>query len=317
MGQRTARMWRTHLTGKSLCVILGPTAVGKTGLAIELAQRVGGEIVSADSRQVYRHMDIGTAKPTLDQQTAVHHYLIDMVDPDENLALAQFQRAAYAAIEDIHARGRMPLLVGGTGQYISAVIDGWGIPAVAPNDALRAELEAFARDKGAQALHNRLETLDATAAANIPYQNVRRVIRALEVCIETGQPITKLQRKEPPPYQVMVYGLTLDRDELYIQADRRVDLMIEQGFVDEVSRLIEMGYPRTLPSMSGIGYREIAASLAGEIPLEEAKLLTKNATHDFIRRQYTWFRKMGERVMWHNVRQVDIYDWAEALHRSV
>ena len=146
---------------------------------------------------------------------------------------------------------------------------------------------------------------------------VRRVIRALEVCIETGQPITELQRKDPPPYQIAVHGLTLDREELYAQADKRVDLMVEQGFVDEVRRLLAMGYSRTLPSMSGLGYREIAAYHAGEIALDTAISLTKNATHDFIRRQYTWFRKMGERVMWHNVRQVDIHDWAEALHRSL
>jgi tRNA dimethylallyltransferase len=305
-----------HLTGRPLWVILGPTAVGKTGLALELAQRVSGEIVSADSRQVYRYMDMGTAKPTPEQQSAVPHHLIDIVDPDENLALAQFQALAYTAIDDIHERGGIPLLVGGTGQYISAVIDGWSIPAVPPNDALRAELESFARDQGPMALHDRLASLDATAAANIPYQNVRRVIRALEVCIETGQQITELQRKSPPPYQVVIHGLTLDRDDLYEQADRRVDLMIEQGFVEEVARLLEMGYPRTLPSMSGLGYREIARYLDGEIPLDTAILLTKNATHDFIRRQYTWFRKMGERVMWHNVRQVDIHNWADALHRS-
>lgn len=304
------------MTGRPLWVILGPTAVGKTSLALELAQRVSGEIVSADSRQVYRYMDIGTAKPTPEQQSAVPHHLIDIVDPDENLALAQFQALAYTAIDDIHERGGIPLLVGGTGQYISAVIDGWSIPAVPPNDALRAELESFARDQGSMALHDRLASLDATAAANIPYQNVRRVIRALEVCIETGQQITELQRKSPPPYQVVIHGLTLDRDDLYEQADRRVDLMSEQGFVEEVARLLEMGYPRTLPSMSGLGYREIARYLDGEIPLDAAILLTKNATHDFIRRQYTWFRKMGERVMWHNVRQVDIHNWADALHRS-
>lgn len=305
------------MTGKPLWVILGPTAVGKTGLAVELAQRVGGEIISADSRQVYRFMDIGTAKPTPQQQSTIRHHLIDIVDPDENLALAQFQSMAYTSIDDIHARGGIPVLVGGTGQYISAVIDGWSIPAVPPNEDLRSELESLARSKGPQALHNRLAELDKTAAANIPYQNVRRVIRALEVCIETGQRITELQRKKPPPYQVVIYGLTLDREELYAQVDHRVDQMIEQGFVDEVVSLLAKGYPRTLPSMSGLGYREIAASQAGEISLKEAISLTKNATHDFIRRQYTWFRKMGERVMWHNVRQVDIDDWAEALHRPL
>lgn len=304
------------MIGKPLLVILGPTAVGKTGLAIELAGSIGGEIISADSRQIYRHTDIGTAKPTSQQQAAIPHHLLDVVEPDESLSLAQFQYLAYAAIDDIHVRGHIPLLVGGTGQYISAVIDGWRIPAVPPNNALRAELEAFAHANGPQALHERLAVLDLSAAENIPYQNVRRVVRALEVCIETGRPITDLQRKEPRPYQVVIHGLTLDRDELYEQADRRIEQMLEDGFVDEVSRLLEMGYSRTLPAMSGIGYREIAAALNGETSLQEAVMLTKNATHDFIRRQYTWFRKMGERVMWHNVRQVDIQDWAESLHRS-
>lgn len=303
------------MTGKPLYVILGPTAVGKTGLAIDFAAQVGGEIVGADSRQIYRDMDIGTAKPTAQQQAVIQHHLIDIVDPDEDISLAQIQRLAYAAINDIHARGKIPLLVGGTGQYISAIIDGWSIPAVPPNEALRAELEAYAAAHGAQALHDRLRVLDAAAADNIPYQNIRRVVRALEVCIETGQPITELQRKSPPPYDVTVYGLTLDREELYQQADRRVDEMIEAGFVDEVRRLLERGYSRRLPSMSGLGYREIAAFLADEIPLADAVMLTKNATHDFIRRQYTWFRKMGERVLWHNVRQIVVRDWVDTLDR--
>lgn len=304
-----------RLTGKPLWVILGPTAVGKTGLATALAERLDAEIVSADSRQVYRYMDIGTAKPTPEQQAAVPHHLIDIVDPAQDLSLAQVQRMAYDAINAIHARGKLPLLVGGTGQYISAIIDGWSIPAVPPNDALRAELEAFAAEHGAQALHDRLRALDATAADAIPYQNIRRVVRALEVCIEAGQPISELQRKSPPPYDVRVDGLTLDRDELYAQADARVDQMIAAGFVDEVHRLLAMGYARTLPSMSGLGYRELAAHLAGEIPLDEAVTLTKNATHDFIRRQYTWFRKMGERVMWHNVRHVEIDEWIDSRQR--
>lgn len=303
------------MTGKPLWVILGPTAVGKTGLATALAERLDAEIVSADSRQVYRYMDIGTAKPTPEQQAAVPHHLIDIVDPAQDLSLAQVQRMAYDAINAIHARGKLPLLVGGTGQYISAIIDGWSIPAVPPNDALRAELEAFAAEHGAQALHDRLRALDATAADAIPYQNIRRVVRALEVCIEAGQPISELQRKSPPPYDVRVDGLTLDRDELYAQADARVDQMIAAGFVDEVHRLLAMGYARTLPSMSGLGYRELAAHLAGEIPLDEAVTLTKNATHDFIRRQYTWFRKMGERVMWHNVRHVEIDEWIDSRQR--
>lgn len=303
------------MTGKPLCVILGPTAVGKTGVALELAQALPMEIVGADSRQVYRYMDIGTAKPTREQQALVPHHLIDIVDPDDNLSLAQVQRAAYQAIDSIHARGKLPLLVGGTGQYISAVIDGWNIPEVPPNEALRAELERFAAERGAQSLHDRLRGLDAAAASAIPFQNVRRVIRALEVSIESGQPISELQRKTPPPYTVVVFGLTLDRDALYAQADTRVDQMINAGFVGEVRGLLDAGYPRSLPSMSGLGYRELAAYLEAETTLEVAVTLTKNATHDFIRRQYTWFRGMRDRVLWHNVRQLVVSDWINTLHR--
>jgi len=283
-----------------LLVILGPTSVGKTTLALGLAEYLPVEVVSADSRQIYRYMDIGTAKPRSSELAAVPHHCIDMVNPDENLSLALVKRAMTDAIDAIHGRGHLPLLVGGTGQYISAVIDGWSIPEVPPNHVLRAELEAFAAEYGALALHDRLVTLDPAAAATIPYQNVRRVIRALEVCLEAGQPITELQRKIPPPYDVVVWGLTLERDDLYVQADRRVEAMIEGGFVDEVRGLLASGYPRTLPSMSGLGYRELAAHLEDGLPLSEAIVLTQNATHDFIRRQYTWFRKMGERVVWHN-----------------
>lgn len=304
-----------RLTGeiRPLLVILGPTSVGKTPLALALANHLPIEVVSADSRQIYRYMDIGTAKPTPTELDAVPHHCIDLVTPDENLSLAQVKHAMTDAIDAIHGRRKLPVLVGGTGQYISAVIDGWGIPEVPPNFILRAELEAFASEHGAAALHDRLRALDATAAAHIPYQNVRRVVRALEVCLESGQPITELQRKTPPPYEVVVWGLTLDRDALYERADRRVDVMIEAGFVDEVRRLLEMGYPRSLPSMSGIGYRELAAHVQDGYPLDEALVLTKNATHDFIRRQYTWFRKMGERVLWHNGGALDIQALIDAL----
>lgn len=283
-----------------LLVILGPTSVGKTTLALQLADYLPVEVVSADSRQIYRYMDIGTAKPSVDEQSSVVHHCIDLVNPDENLSLAQVKQAMVDAIDAIHLKGKLPLLVGGTGQYISAVIDGWSIPEVAPNFTLRAELETFAAEHGALALHHRLQGLDATAAGNIPYQNVRRVVRALEVCIETGQPITELQRKIPPPYEIVVWGLTLERDALYHRADQRVDKMVEAGFVEEVRGLLEKGYARTLPAMTGIGYRELAAHLQEAMPLTDAITLTKNMTHDFIRRQYTWFRKMGERVLWHN-----------------
>ncbi len=288
-----------------LIVILGPTGVGKTGLAIEMANKLNGEIIGADSRQIYRYMDIGTAKPTQEQREQAPHHLLDIVDPDERLALAQYQKMAYDLINDIHRRERIPLLVGGTGQYITAIAEGWSIPEVAPNEALRIELEAFASQKGSEALHQRLMTLDPAAAANIDHRNIRRVVRALEVCIETQQPISELQQKHPPPYRILCYGLTLDRDRLYERADQRVDQMMEAGFLQEVQSLLDKGYNRRLPSMSGLGYAQLATHILDNVPLEEAIAITKFDTHDFIRRQYTWFRGHNPGILWHNMGQVE------------
>lgn len=292
-------MWRTHLTGEyPLIVLLGPTASGKTDLAITIAEAIGGEIIGADSRQIYRYMDIGTAKPTPTQRARVPHHLIDIADPDENPGLATYQRLAYAAIDATHARGRIPLLVGGTGQYITAVVEGWSIPEVPPNEALRAELEAHAAAHGAPALHERLRALDPDAAANIDARNVRRVVRALEVCIETGTPISVLQRKQPPPYRMRQYGLALDRDQLRARADARLDAMLAAGFVDEVRTLLDRGYDRALPSMSGLGYTELAAHLLDGLPLAEAVTAARSNTYDFIRRQMTWFRGHDDGIIW-------------------
>ncbi|MEO8608519.1 MAG: tRNA (adenosine(37)-N6)-dimethylallyltransferase MiaA [Chloroflexota bacterium] len=302
---------------KPLIVILGPTGVGKTDLSIAIAQAIQGEIISADSRQIYRHMDIGTAKPTPEQQTAAPHHLLDVVDPDENLALARYQKMVYNVIEIIHARAHIPMLVGGTGQYITAVIEGWTIPEVPPNEALRTELENFAAKHGADALHERLRQLDPAAAENTDYRNVRRVVRALEVCIETGQPISELQRKRPPPYSIITYGLTSEREVLYERADRRVNQMMEQGFLNEVRELLGMGYSRTLPSMSGLGYAQLSAHLLDQKPLDDAIIETKNATHDFIRRQYTWFRGHDSGILWHNIEQLNRDTLVEAVSQWV
>ncbi len=286
---------------KPLIIILGPTAVGKTGLAIEVARALNGEIISADSRQVYRHMDIGTAKPTPEQQAAAPHHLLDIVNPDERLSLAQYQQMAYKIIDDLHNQGKIPLLVGGTGQYITAVVEGWSIPEVPPNETLRAELETYASEQGSAALHTRLATLDPVAAASIDHRNVRRVIRALEVCLETGQPISELQRKHLPPYQITTYGLTLERDTLYERADHRVDEMMAAGFLNEVERLLLMGYNRKLASMSGLGYAQLASHILDRVPLADAVSKTKHDTHDFIRRQYTWFKGHDSGILWHNI----------------
>lgn len=289
---------------RPLVVVLGPTAVGKTGLALRIAERFEGEIVGADSRQIYRLMDIGTAKPTTDEQRRVPHHLIDVVNPDENLGLADYQHLAYTAINAIHARGRLPLLVGGTGQYLTAVTEGWSIPEVPPNPALRAELEHLAQQQGALALHNALQQVDPAAAAKIHPNNVRRTIRALEVFRETGTPISILQRKQPPPYRIFQIGLRMSRDLLYEQADRRLDMMLLGGFVEEVRRLLDLGYDRSLPSMTALGYRELSAHLLDGLALDAAVTASKIATHDFIRRQETWFSGHDQGILWHNIQEL-------------
>jgi tRNA dimethylallyltransferase len=274
-------------------VIAGPTGIGKTALAIASARQMSGEIVNADSRQIYRSMDIGTAKPTLDEQAAAPHHLIDVVDPDQTLTMAEYQRLAYTAIDDIHRRGKMVLLVGGTGQYITAVLEGWHTPEVAPNLALRAELAAYAAEHGAEALFDRLRTLDAESAARMDSHNVRRTIRALEVCIETGQPFSAQRRKTPPPYRVLELGLTMPREALYARLDARIDRMMANGLLDEVRTLHERGYDWRLPAMSGLGYAQLGAYLRDETALDEAVAAIKRDTRTFVRHQYTWFRRHG------------------------
>ncbi|MBZ0303791.1 MAG: tRNA (adenosine(37)-N6)-dimethylallyltransferase MiaA [Anaerolineae bacterium] len=302
------------MTGRMpLIVVLGPTAIGKTGLAMTLAHALEGEIIGADSRQIYRGMDIGTAKPTPDQQRLVPHQLIDMVAPDESFGLAQYQRLAYAAIDDAHRRRKLPLLVGGTGQYLTAVIEGWSIPEVRPNDALRIELEYFAAEHGSESLHQRLQRVDPAAAEGIHHRNVRRVIRALEVFMETGTPISQLQQKNRPPYAIRQYGLRLERAALYQRADQRLDDMLTAGFVDEVRQLLEKGYDRNLPSMSGLGYAQLAAHLLDGIALDDARLATCNATHDFIRRQLTWFRGHDTGIHWLDVEQINVQSVVTAI----
>jgi len=290
--------WDGSEAQSPLVVIVGPTAVGKTHLALRLAGEVGAEIVSADSRQVYRGMDVGTDKPTAEERQRVPHHLVDIVNPDEEFTLARYQDLAYAAIDDVLARGKVPFLVGGTGLYIKAVMEGWNIPRVRPNEALRTELYQEAEVKGGEALHARLHQVDPVAAEKIDPRNVRRVIRALEVYLETGRPISELQRRRPPPYRVLQIGLTMARAALYRRIDQRVDRMIERGLVEEVRGLVEQGYGYELPAMSGLGYRQIGCYLRGEISLEEAIRLIKRDTRRFVRQQYNWFRLDDEGIRW-------------------
>jgi tRNA dimethylallyltransferase len=320
-------MWRTPLTGNKsftpLVVITGPTAVGKTRFSLDIAEALNGEIVSADSRQIYRYMDVGTAKPTLEEQKRVPHHLIDVVDPDENLSLAQYVAQAKAAIDSIHHKKRLPLLVGGTAQYINALVEGWSIPEVPPNPELRAELEAYADEHGAIALYKRLQAVDTPATEKIEYQNVRRVVRALEVYYTTGKPISELQQKHPPTYAIRAYVFTTEREKLYQQADQRVEAMIDTGLLDEVRGLLENGYSPGIPAMSGIGYAQLIQHLQGDVTLAEAVEQTKIATHKFIRHQYTWFRKYNQSHLWHNVEEItsddliiDIQQWLKHQPRN-
>lgn len=277
---------------QALLAIVGPTAVGKTALAIRLAQCLHGEIVSADSRQIYRLMDIGTAKPTPAERAAAQHHLIDLIDPDEPFSLAQYQDLAFAAIGDITVRGCVPILAGGTGQYLAAVLEGWQMPRVAPQPELRARLEQEAAQSGAEALHARLQQVDPVAAAKILPGNLRRIIRALEVYESTGRPISEQQRMQAPPFRVLTLWLTLPTEALYRQIDERVDRMMATGLPDEVQSLITRGYDWELPALSSLGYRELRPLLEGSATLAEATQRLKYNTHAFARRQAAWFRRL-------------------------
>ncbi len=289
---------KTPYALKPLPVILGPTAVGKTVVAIDLAQRLNGEVVSADSRYFYRGMDIGTAKPTPVEMQGVPHHLVDVADPDEVWSLAAFREQAALSIDAILGRARLPLLVGGAGQYIRAVVEGWTPPEVLANPGLRQVLEDWAHVVGAQGLHERLAQLDPPAAEKIDYHNVRRSVRALEVIFTTGRRFSEQRRAAASPYRALQIGLTRPRPELYARIDARIDLMLEQGLVAETQRLLEAGFSRRLPALSAIGYREIAAYLEGEISLGEAVTLMRRNTRTYVRRQNTWFKPTDPLIHW-------------------
>lgn len=281
---------------------------------MRIAQALGGEIVSADSRQVYTGMDIGTAKPSPEERKRATHRLVDIITPDVWLTLAEFQVQSYAAIDHIIEDGKLPLLVGGTGQYVKAVVEGWGIPHVPPQPALRADLEAFADSYGATALHARLAEVDAAAAHAIDYRNVRRVVRALEVYLVSGRPITALQARRPPAYRILQIGLTRGRQSLYRRVDERIDRMVSEGLVDEVKALTQAGYGWELPSMSGLGYAQIGAYLRGECSLEEAIARIKHDTRAFIRKQYNWFRLADPAITWFDLDHQSPDDVLKAVH---
>jgi tRNA dimethylallyltransferase len=283
---------------KCLVAVIGPTAAGKSQLALHLAENFDGEIVNADSRQVYRYMDIGTAKPSRDTLSLIRHHLIDLINPDEPFSLAVYQRLACKAIENIQRRDKLPLLVGGSGLYVWSVVEGWKIPAIPPNAEFRRGLERRALEKGGYALFQELQKVDPVAATKIMPGNLRRIIRALEIYQKTGQPVSGLWQKQPPQYPILIIGLTMQRANLYRRVDSRVDEMLKQGLVDEVKDLMAKGYSLDLPSMSGIGYKQIALFIQGDIDLTTAIVQIKKETHRFARHQYAWFRPSDTRIHW-------------------
>lgn len=300
-----------------LVVIVGPTAVGKTDLAVQLAQQLETEIISADSRQIYRKMDIGTAKPDKSLLALVHHHLIDIVEPEETYSLAVFQSQAREIIEQLQMRGKVPMLVGGTGQYIRAVVQGWKPPELKPNLELRRKLEENAARNGVGGLLAQLQERDPVSAERIDPRNVRRVIRALEVTIQTGRPFSGQRLVEPPPYRIIQIGLNRPREELYRRIDQRIDLMIHAGLLAEVTAILKGGCPEDAPSMSAIGYREMVAVLNGKIGMEEAVVLMKRATRNYVRRQANWFSLRDEAIHWFNMQEDTLSQVAGFLTKEI
>lgn len=295
-----------------LIVLLGPTAVGKTELSLGLCETFAGEVVNADSRQVYRGMDIGTAKPTPAEQQRVPHHLIDIRNPDEPLSVAEYQQMAYEIIDAIHKRNHTPFLVGGTALYLRAVTQGLRWPAAPPDPALRTELESALAKGGAAALYAHLQQLDPATAAVIDRNNPRRLVRALEIVLTTGRSKVELEGATPPPYRILQIGLTRPRASLYERIDRRVDQMVEEGLVEETRRLLAAGYGPPLPAMTSFGYREITAYLKGELNLAEAVVKIKTETHRYVRYQETAFRKLPD-VRWFDLE----YEQAETVYQVV
>ena len=282
-----------------IAVIVGPTGIGKSSLSLQLANQFNGEIISADSRLIYRGMDIGTDKPSLADRQIVRHHLIDICSPNETISLGQYNRMALEALHQVQSNGSLPFLVGGTGQYIMALIEGWQIPEVAPDEDFRRELGKLSEIE----LDRWLRSIDPLSAGRIDYRNRRRVIRALEVTIKTGQPFSEFQKKVDPGFDLLMIGLTSNREAIYKRIDDRVDNMMANGLLEEVVQLRNQGHSRTLSSMSALGYRQLMDYLDGDCTLEEAVERIKFETHRFVRQQSNWFRPDDQRIQWFDVGQ--------------
>jgi len=281
---------------KKLIAIVGPTASGKTTLGISLAQKFDGEIVSADSRQIYRGMDIGTAKPTPEERRAIPHHLIDIRDPDEDYTVADYQRDAVTAINDIIARGKVPFLVGGTGLYVRAVVENLNIPKTIANPKLREEIENDIARDGFEAVFKKLVALDPDAANVVDPRNPRRVVRALEVALTTGVPFTAQRTKNAPLFETLTLGLNPAQEVLRNRIDRRIDEMMENKFIDEVNMLV-VRYGADASAFNAIGYRELIEYLNGKLTMEDSIAAIKMNTWHYAKRQLTWFKKTPE-IRW-------------------
>jgi tRNA dimethylallyltransferase len=281
-----------------IIVIVGPTASGKTEASIKLAAKLNGEIISADSRQFYLHMDIGTAKPTTAEMAMVPHHLINIAHPSSPWSLAVFQEQATKCIETIYSSNKVPFIVGGTGQYIWGLLEGWVVPSQPVNQALRDCLDKWATDLGAAGIHAVLQRLDPSAAEIIQIENVRRTVRALEVIFCSGRRFSEQRAKLPPNYDFIILGITWDRPTLYQRVDLRIEMMMAAGLVEEVSSLLNSGLDAEASAMSAIGYREIVGFLKGQHSLDEAVMLIKRNTRQYIRRQANWFKPTDPRIAW-------------------
>ena len=287
--------------------------MGKTRLAVALSRQFNGEIVNADSRQVYRHMDIGTAKPSPDERRKAPHHLLDILDPDQDFGLASFLSHAENSIRDILGRGRLPIVAGGSGQYIWALAEGWQVPKVPPDPVFRREKRQEAEQHGSMLVYQQLREADPRRADQLDPRNLRRVIRALEVHQHNAQ---NPQEKSPPPSDQLFLGLTMERRALYQRVDERVDNMLAAGLLDEVNGLAAMGYPLGQGPLASPGYKELGQYLAGEMTLDDAAQRTKYRTHRMVRRQYTWFKLGDERIQWLDAAEPGLETKAASLVRS-
>lgn len=291
---------------RNLLVIVGPTAVGKTALSLHLAKQFQGEIISGDSMQVYRGMDIGTAKATAEERAKVPHHLLDLLSPDEAFSVQEFQQLARQTIAEIWHRDHLPILVGGTGLYIEAATYDYQVPPVKENKSLREQLQKLVTQEGNQSLFQKLRAVDPVTADRLHPNDVKRVIRALEVYQATGKPFSAFKQEPKPLYENMLWvGLTMPREQLYQRINQRVDQMLEQGLVEEVKMLRAQGYHSQLTSMQAIGYKEILSYLEGEITLEEAIHLIKKGSRRYAKRQFSWFRRIRN-IHWFNVTKNEV-----------